>query len=134
MSDPTLSRIESRRELAIEIAEANLRRLHTEVTAALEAANIPIETINELAGPNPGPLPAQLKAMLNMGAGYFRTVNATIERLFRARNTLRLRQGRGEKQAFPGKRPPAAAAGVSPSHSETGSCGLRPFAVGMSAT
>src|SRR6266511_2406987 len=72
--------------LTVEIAEKNMRRLHAEVCDALAAAEIPIETINELAGPNPGPLPAQLKTMLNMGAGYFRTVRATIEKLFRQRN------------------------------------------------
>jgi hypothetical protein len=97
VNDPTPSRVESRGQLTVEIAEANLRRLHAEVTAALEAANVPIETINDLAGPNPGPLPAQLKTMLNIGAGYFRTVNATIERLFRERNTLRLRQESAEE-------------------------------------
>lgn len=83
-----------------------MRRLHAEVSAALEAAKTPIETINELAGPNPGPLPAQLKTMLNMGAGYFRTVNATIERLFRERNAERLRQLSHENKKQPSTREP----------------------------
>lgn len=90
MSESTLSRIEAGADLTVEIAENNLRRLHAEVSAVLEAASIPIDTITELAGPNPAPLPAQLRTMLNMGTGYFRTVNATIERLFRERNTRRI--------------------------------------------
>jgi hypothetical protein len=93
MSNSTLSKSDQpSRELSVEIAEENVRRLHREVQSAIEAANTAIATIHELAGPNPGRLPSELKTLMNMGAGYFRTVNATIERLFRELNARRRAQ------------------------------------------
>ncbi len=43
-------------------------------------------TIRELAGSAPGPLPAHLGTMMNMGVNYFRSVSAMLRSLFRARS------------------------------------------------
>lgn len=72
MSDSALSKIQQTGgEISVEIAEENMRRLHAEVQAALEAAEIPIATIGELGGPNHGSASVQLRHVAQLGHGLF---------------------------------------------------------------
>ena len=74
-------------KLTVEIAEAELRELHAQIVAAIEAAEAARDTIARLAGPSPSFLPAHLKTMMDIGAGYSRHCKATLEALFRLRNS-----------------------------------------------
>lgn len=90
MSEPLALTEPADAELVVELPEDQIREIHALSAAVIAAADQAIEHLQALAGPNPAPLPAHLATMMNMGAGYFRHVNATIERLFRARNASRL--------------------------------------------
>lgn len=88
MSEP-LALIPGDAELVVELDESQIRELHTLSSDAIAAAETAIAALKRVSGPNPAPLPAHLAVVMNMGAGHFRHVNATIERLFRARNAAR---------------------------------------------
>ena len=75
--------------ITVEVSERELRRVHDEMDAAIEAAVKVVETLRELAGPNPGPVPQHLITLIQIGTGYSRTARDTLRRLFCARNAAR---------------------------------------------
>ncbi len=75
--------------LSVEVPEAQLRRVHDEMAAAVAAAEKVIASVREMTGPNPGPAAAHLLTMLGLGTGYLRHSRDTLRRLFRARNAIR---------------------------------------------
>ena len=70
--------------LTFQLSAQELRRLMREFRAVVTAADLAIESLLQLAGPEPGPLPQHLKTMMNMGAGYARHCETTLAALFKA--------------------------------------------------
>ena len=84
-----VSRIYADEGITVEVSEAELRRVHDEMDAALAAAQKVIDTVRALAGPNPSPVPQHLLTMMGLGVGYFRHSRDTLRKLFKARNAVR---------------------------------------------
>lgn len=83
---PVISEVE--RELAATMPEEQVRAIRALARRVVAVADEVAEEIGKICGPNPGPLAGLLKAQVQMGAGYFRTVADTISRLFRERAAL----------------------------------------------
>lgn len=74
-------------EMVPALNEAQIDTLYVRLAHAVNAMDEARDYLALLAGPNPGPLAAQMLAGINYGAGHFRHCRDTLMRLQRARNT-----------------------------------------------
>lgn len=85
IADP-LAKVGPLPELTTQLAEEQVRLIHSELRAVVTAAESAMKILADLTGPEPGDFAAMLKTKTNMGAGYFRSALADIEAAWRKKN------------------------------------------------
>ncbi len=83
--------------ITVVVDEAKLRAIHDAMDATVRAGELAVALIREAAGAEPGPVPAHLITMLQMGTGYHRAGRDTLRKLFTARNAVRRERGKKGK-------------------------------------